>query len=86
MFGFGSETHWQTVIFSASVLAMVAAASIFIPGDGPHARANSKAHWGGVLRAFKHTDFRPAVFGYFGHMWELYAFWTITPLMIVVML
>ncbi len=82
----GSEADWQSVIFSASVLAIVAATSIFILGDGPHARTNTKAHWGGVLRAFKHTDFRSAVFGYFGHMWELYAFWTITPLMIVVIL
>src|SRR5258708_31160482 len=38
---------------------------------------------GGVLGAFGSRDFRPAALGYFGQMWELYAFWTIVPLLIV---
>jgi len=84
--GIGSDANWQIVIFSASLLAVVAAASIFILGDGPYARTDSKAHWGGVLHAFKNVNFRSAVLGYFGHMWELYAFWTMTPLIIVLIL
>jgi len=31
---------------------------------------------------FKISGFRKAAFGYFGHMWELYAFWAFTPLAI----
>ncbi|HBT07331.1 MAG TPA: MFS transporter, partial [Alcanivorax sp.] len=27
-------------------------------------------------------DFRAAALGYFGHCWELYAFWTLTPLLV----
>lgn len=38
--------------------------------------------WGGVFRAFRQPDFRAAAFGYFGHMWELYAFWVLVPLFV----
>jgi len=34
-----------------------------------------------VLSVFRVPDFRAAAFSYFGHMWELYAMWTITPLL-----
>ncbi|CAM3811479.1 Major facilitator superfamily (MFS) profile domain-containing protein [Bordetella sputigena] len=32
--------------------------------------------------AFRVRRFRAAALGYFGHMWELYAFWTLVPLLI----
>ncbi|WP_395065605.1 MFS transporter [Paraburkholderia silvatlantica] len=35
-----------------------------------------------VLDAFRLRAFRSAAFGYFGHMWELYAFWTVVPLFV----
>ncbi|NTV12179.1 MAG: MFS transporter, partial [Zoogloea sp.] len=28
-------------------------------------------------------DFRASAFGYFGHMWELYAFWTLVPMLVL---
>ena len=82
--GLGASWQWQTVILSSSGLALVAAAAVWLVGDGPHlARSAGRVKaWGGVLRAFRLRDFRSAVFGYFGHMWELYAFWTLTPLLV----
>jgi len=77
------HSDWQLVIYSASALAMLAALAIYILGDGPHGRSNQNMHWGGVLQVFRKPGFRSAVFGYFGHMWELYAFWTLVPFIIL---
>jgi hypothetical protein len=35
-----------------------------------------------VLGAFRVRAYRGAALGYFGHMWELYAFWTHVPLLL----
>ena len=34
---------------------------------------------GRAFGVFKIPDFRAAALGYFGHMWELYAFWAVLP-------
>ncbi len=77
---------WQATILVSSVLAAVAAAMIFRLGDGPHLarRAGAPAlRLGHVLSAFRAPRFRAAALGYFGHMWELYALWTLVPLLIL---
>jgi MFS family permease len=76
---------WQQVVLASSVLAVIAAAAIFRLGDGPHLKPRGKRQgiaFGHVLHAFSIRDFRAAAGGYFGHMWELYAFWTLTPLLL----
>ena len=82
----GAAWKWEYVIGSSSVLAAVAALLIYLLGDGPHLSLRQKVagtSFGAVLGAFASRDFRAAALGYFGHMWELYAFWTIVPLLIV---
>ena len=82
----GAQWKWQSVILSSSVLAAVGAFMIYSIGDGPYLtlrKRGARDRAGSVLRAFAVRDFRAAAFGYFGHMWELYAFWTIVPLLIV---
>lgn len=80
----GTQWNWQYVIMSSSVLAVIGALLIFWLGDGPHLRARQgkKMRMGGVLAAFASRDLRAAALGYFGHMWELYAFWTLVPLLV----
>jgi len=73
--------HWQGVIYSASGLALLAAIMVGALGDGPHHGTARKLQWGGVLQVFGIPRFRAAAFGYFGHMWELYAFYALTPLL-----
>jgi MFS family permease len=82
----GAAWKWQYVIGTSSVLAALAAFLIYFLGDGPHLalrKGMPGVRMGGVLGAFASRDFRAAALGYFGHMWELYAFWTIVPLLIV---
>src|SRR5262249_22294748 len=38
--------------------------------------------WGAVGSVFKIPEFRASALGYFGHMWELYAFWYLVPRLI----
>jgi MFS family permease len=73
---------WQGVIYTASGLALIAAVMVGWLGDGPHHGVARRIQWGGLWQVFRIADFRAASFGYFGHMWELYAFWAVTPLLI----
>jgi len=74
---------WRYVIFSTSTLATLGgiAMILFVP-DGPYRKAGQKLNFGGFLQSFRDSKFRSAAFGYFGHMWELYAFWVFVPLML----
>lgn len=81
----GATLPWQLVVLMASALAIVGGLAILMLGDGPHLtppRARSPALLAGGLKAFRVPAFRSAAFGYFGHMWELYAFWTLVPLLV----
>ena len=78
----GAAVDWQVVVVSASVLAIIAGFIVRAVGDGPHVPAPTRMRWGAVWRAFREPGFRAASFGYFGHMWELYAVWTLVPLLI----
>lgn len=87
----GADLPWQYIILASSGLALLGALLIHALGDGPHlpdtrqgkelalAMAGRRAT---VFDAFKVNRFRAAAFGYFGHMWELYAFWTMVPLLV----
>ena len=74
---------WRYVIFGTSALSTVGglAMLIFVP-DGPHRKAGQKLNFGGFLNSFRDVKFRSAAFGYFGHMWELYAFWVFVPVIL----
>ncbi|WP_160151960.1 MFS transporter [Microbulbifer sp. ALW1] len=84
----GAGFPWQMIITASSLLAIIAALLIHRLGDGPYlphpvptARRNRLSQ-PAVLQAFRVPQFRAAAWGYFGHMWELYAFWAIVPLLV----
>lgn len=82
----GAGWSWQATILVSSVLALLAAAMIFRLGDGPHLKRRHGApplRLGQVFYAYATSEFRASALGYFGHMWELYAFWTLTPALII---
>ncbi len=74
---------WKSVIIITSVLALMGGllVLIFVP-DGPYRKSNSRFEPSTILTVFKKAELRAAALGYFGHMWELYAFWTFVPLML----
>ncbi|MBB3189977.1 MFS transporter [Halomonas cerina] len=87
----GADLPWQAIISASSVLALLGALLIHWLGDGPHlpdARQRKSLSLteterrATVLEAFRVPRFRAAALGYFGHMWELYAFWTVVPLLV----
>ena len=59
---------------------------IFRLGDGLHLKRRHGApplRLGRVFYAFSVREFRASALGYFGHQWELYAFWTLTPALVI---
>jgi MFS family permease len=83
----GATWPWEAVVLASSALAMVGAAAVHFLGDGPHGAPPQQP---GAMRApsgdaarrvFAIPGFRASAFGYFGHMWELYAFWSVLPLL-----
>lgn len=77
----GASWPWETVILVSSGLAVVGGVLVYFLGDGPHLKRSrdNRNSMGRALGVFKVPSFRSAAFGYFGHMWELYAFWAVVP-------
>ena len=81
----GAGWSWRAVVLASSVLAFAAAAIVAWLGDGPHLPPPARSRRGAVLTAFRVPGVRAAALAYFGHMWELYAFWTVVPFMLAVL-
>ncbi len=82
----GAGASWQATILVSSGLALLAAALILRLGDGPHLKRRHDApplRLGRIFYTFSIREFRASAFGYFGHQWELYAFWTLVPALVV---
>jgi len=79
----GSQLSWTLIIIATSSLATLGGLIIyfFVP-DGPFRKASPTINLSAISEVFKNNSFRSAAFGYFGHMWELYAFWTFTPILL----
>ncbi|MFS4468022.1 MFS transporter [Maribacter sp. 2210JD10-5] len=51
----------------------------FLVPNGPFQKKSTQLNLSAGPRLFQNNNFKKAAFGYFGHMWELYAFWAFTP-------
>ncbi len=75
---------WHYIIFSTSALSMIGglAILIFVP-NGPYRTFGQQLSLKIFLKGFGNKEFRSVAFGYFGHIWEQYAFWVFLPIMIL---
>ena len=74
---------WEWSLLGASILAVLGGIGIFVLGDGTHLPSSSgKTRVLDGLAALREPRFRAVAGGYFGHCWELYAFWTLTPFLV----
>ena len=79
IFALGTDFNWRHLMLLASVLSLAGGliVKIGIP-DGPYLTASPRFDMRAAFRVFKFRPFRLQAFGYFGHMWELYAFWSLS--------
>lgn len=84
MRGLSDGLNWQWVVLGSSVLALIASVMIYRLGEGEHLPARMNVMMKGkALDAFRVPAFRAAAIAYFGHCWELYAFWTLVPVIVL---
>ena len=78
--GMSIALSWQWVTLLVSVLALTGGVALFLlVPDGPHIKSGTSFDHRALVRVFSSAEFRGSAFGYFGHMWELYAFWAFVP-------
>ena len=77
---FAETLDWKIVIYITAALAFLGGLMmlLLVPA-GPYRKAGTKTDLTACFKVFQDKKFRTAAFGYFGHMWELYAFWTFVP-------
>lgn len=74
---------WKLVITTTSAIATAGGFLILLlVPPGPYRKPGTTNKIFTFLHVFRNKKFRAAALGYFGHMWELYTFWTFVPVIL----
>ena len=81
---FGGSLLWEQVIFVVSGFALAGGLLMYlVVDDGPYITSGTKFNPKAIVTIFKYKDLRSSALGYFGHMWELYTFWALIPVILI---
>ncbi|CAM3720947.1 nitrate/nitrite transporter [Mucilaginibacter galii] len=82
--GLSASFPWQYIVAATSLLSVLGGIAMYLlVPQGPYAVLGKKPNWKASLNSFRNLRFKAAAFGYFGHMWELYAFWVFVPVILI---
>jgi MFS family permease len=78
--GISFELPWKTFLLYISFICILGGALLWwLLPDKPLPSQRNQFSINALTSIFKLPQLRAAAFGYFGHMWELYAFWAFLP-------
>ena len=82
------ELPWSTVMISVAMLAAAGGLILYmaIPEPPNYKASTKKLEWQALATLWTDWRVRASVLGYFGHMWELYTFWVLVPLILATQL
>lgn len=75
LFALLGGSNWRAVLVATSLGAAASALAIFLVGLGPHHQKATAFRPSAIMIVWRDRRILSAYLGYFGHMWELYAFW-----------
>ena len=79
----GAALPWQSVFITVAVVAALAGVAVMVLVPEPQRHAGAvPLRLAALASLWRDARTRASVFGYFGHMWELYTVWVLMPLVL----